>query len=62
MGVVSGVSVSVFEPLMPVSDCGVGMYVSAYSARVALASSISSFYVCNVNVLLSVCSSSLSFF
>ena len=62
MGVSSGVSVSVFETLTPVSGDGVGMYVSAYSARVALASSISSFYVCNVIVLLSMCSSSLSFF
>ena len=62
VGVLSGVSVSIFEPLTSVSGDGFGMYISAYSAGTALASSLSSFCVCNVNVLLSVCSASLSFF
>ena len=62
MDVLSGVSVSVLEPLTPVSGDGVGMYISANSAGAALASSLSSFCVCNVNLLLFVCASSLSFF
>ena len=60
--VLSGVSVSVFETLTLVSRDGFSMYVSAYSAGVALASFLSLCCVCSVNLLLSMCSSSLSFF